>query len=308
MSRGFPRQLTSNAAVDEFVRNVLDMKDATPRERNKVVNKIVAAERNIAGAGSHASTLRTEFRHINYQQDDKRNRLRNKIVKELIENERLPDDDKIRPGHGGAKPTSGVRADKKAFYVIGPPASGKSGISNKIADLYGAYILDSDYAKRKLPEYSQQVGGASLVHEESDLLIFSNEPNNLLKHCFSHGYNIVIPKIGHNKQSIIDFCQRLVKGGYSVFLISVDLDRYLATRRAFTRYKKTNRYVPLSVIFDAYGNEPTLNYFKIKQGCSNMFSGFAQISTDVGIGESPVMLEQTNLDELLTVFGEVGKK
>ena len=53
------------------------------------------------------------------------------------------------------------------------PASGKSTIANSIADLYGAYIIDSDFAKRKIPEFGHEFG-ASIVHEESSIITFGS--------------------------------------------------------------------------------------------------------------------------------------
>ncbi|MPN02495.1 hypothetical protein SDC9_149711 [bioreactor metagenome] len=214
---------------------------------------------------------------------------------ELKELPRIKDDDSIKLGDGGAKPPSGVHAEKKAFYIIGPPASGKSKISNIIADIVGAYILDSDFAKRKLPEYARD-GGASLVHEESDQIVFSGE-NNLMSWCVSQAANLVIPKIGHTMKSINDISMGLTEKGYQIYLIAIDLDRLDATKRAYRRFIDSKRYVPLSIIFDQYSNEPLINYFRIKSDPKTVFSGFARISTDVPIGAPFQLREQTGLDE-----------
>ena len=189
------------------------------------------------------------------------------------------------------------------FYLIGPPAAGKSTIANNIADIAGAYILDSDYAKRKLPEYNNQISAASLVHEESDVLVFSYGKYNLLEYCIKKGYNMVVPKIGHNKESIIKFAEQLKQFGYSVFLISIELDRVKATQRAYNRFRSSGRYVPLSLVFDCYANDPTLNYFKIQQLDYNVFDGYAQISTDVQKGELPILLECKGIVEVENAFG-----
>lgn len=303
MGTGYNRPLIKDPEVESFVDSVLNMYDASPEDKRAVINSIIAAERNLAGAGTDASTMQQSFRDFQYRSDKERELLNNRILKELVELERLSDDDDIILGKGGAKPPKGIVSEKKAFYIIGPPASGKSGISNKIADTFGAYILDSDYAKRKFPEYSNQISGASVVHEESDQLIFRRMRGNLLAHCLSQGHNIVIPKIGHQLDSIVAMCNALKTQGYAVYLISVDLDRIKATWRAYMRYHQTHRYVPLSLVFDGYGNDPTLNYFKAKQQHSNLFSGFAQISTDVPIKEPCILLEEQNLPELNTIYG-----
>ncbi|MFT4145243.1 MAG: hypothetical protein QM644_12375 [Mobilitalea sp.] len=46
-----------------------------------------------------------------------------------------------------------------------------------------------------MPEYTNQIGSASLVHDESSALIFDLEDGNLLGYCVERNYNIVIPKI-----------------------------------------------------------------------------------------------------------------
>ena len=60
--------------------------------------------------------------------------------------------------------------DRKAFLVMGLPASGKSSaVAESVAKENGALIIDSDLVKEKLPEFS---GGllASAVHNESSLI------------------------------------------------------------------------------------------------------------------------------------------
>ena len=159
-------------------------------------------------------------------------------------------------------------------------------------------LLDSDFAKRKLPEYCNQIGAASLVHEESSEIIFNTKKDSLMSRCLTSKYNIVIPKIGDNIDGIISFCKDMSHSGYKIFLVSVDLDRQEATKRAYYRYKKSGRYVPLSLIFDKYGNQPTLNYFRLKQLHFSLFCGFAQFSTSVPIGASPLCFETINMNEL----------
>lgn len=295
----FCRVLSTDIEVEYFVDGILKITDV--KQKRIAINKIAAAERNIIGYSFVPTLTHKDNRDFMCRDDNSRHSLRCKIVEELIQQQRLEDEDKIALGTGGAKPLKeDVKAQKKAYYIIGPPASGKSGVANKIADLYGAYILDSDYAKRKLPEYKNQIGSASLVHEESDSLIFYNKDKNLLEHCIKNGYNMIIPKIGHNVKKIIEFCEALKKVGYQAFLISIDLDRQKATQRAYYRYIETKRYVPLALIFDSYGNQPTINYFKIKQQNlkTNIFSGFAQISTDVLKGKNAILKEEENMDEL----------
>lgn len=105
------------------------------------------------------------------------------------------------------------------YYIIGLPASGKSSLTNLLSDNNGAVILDSDMAKRKLPEYDNIDGGASLVSEESSAIIMSHKRQNLLSTCVEAGMNIIIPKIGHTLEGIIDFNKIMkAKKGYIAYL------------------------------------------------------------------------------------------
>ena len=292
------RMLYSDVDVEYFVDNILEINN--PNEKRVAINLITSAERNMQGYDCVQTLTHRDYRDFEYRNEKIREQLRASIIDELIVKTRLDDDNEISLGNGGAAPKTQLKAEKKMFYVIGPPAAGKSGISNKIADAIGGYILDSDYAKRKFPEYKNQIAGASLVHDESDKLIFSYNNGNLLEHCIENNYNMVIPKIGYSLNKVSDFCGIMKDIGYSVFLISVDLDRAKATQRAYNRFKESGRYVPLSSIFDAYANEPTLNYFRFKQmNANDIFDGFAQFSTDVF---PPTLIEQENLEMLVNLF------
>lgn len=289
----FCRKLEKNIDIEYFVDGILCVEE--DEEKEVVINKIAEAERNIRDYEDYSTLRHKENRHHSFRDEKVRKRLRNQIIEELFDQNRIEDDDLICLHKGGAKPNNPISGNGIAFYLIGPPASGKSTIAAKIAEFYGCYILDSDFAKRKLPEYGYQIGAASLVHEESNAIIFGE--NGLMDRCLGKNLGLVIPKIGHDIGSIIVFCEGLKKAGYKVYLISVDLDRQKATQRAYNRYVKTHRYVPLSLIFDGYGNQPSLNYFKLKQQWSKLFDGFAQISTDVHIDEPVLVIENSGIDD-----------
>lgn len=293
------RPLTSNVLVEPFVNGVLKISDRI--ERKNAILKIGEAERQCSYFSQSSTLHNADYRDCDYKTSEQRELLREEILDDLKNNQRIENDDNICLGVGGAKPLTDVKSDSQLFYVIGLPASGKSGIANIIADYYGAYILDNDYAKRKLPEFSMN-GGASLVHDESDEIVFNNKNDNLLLFCLRNHYNIVVPKIGHNKRSVSEFCQMMSNCKYTVNLISVDLDRSLATQRAYYRFKDTQRYVPLSLIFDVYSNQPSLNYFKIKQENPSYINGYAQISTDVPKGSEPILLEEQNIKNFRKIF------
>jgi len=254
--------------------------------------RIAAAEMQQAGIEDKDTLNSSECRVHENLSDESRVELREKIYKDLINKKRLDNDNNIKLNKGGSLPQTPLKNDKQAFYIIGLPASGKSIVANNLSDKYGAIILDADYAKRKFPEYNHDYG-ASVVHEESSVVIYGgkgkykDEPS-VLSYAVENNYNIIIPKIGDNKQKILNLTQALNDQGYSIHLILVRLDREKATIRALLRFIKTKRYVPLSMIFDTFSNEPTITFFDLKNnvnGCANkLFKSFTMISTDVPYG------------------------
>ena len=291
------RILFTDIEVERFVDGVLEITDIA--KKREAINSITAAERNILTYPHFSTWLKDDCRDFEWRDDKRRELLRKQIINELYTLKRLDNDDDIVLGLGGSAPKYKPKFEKKAIYVIGPPASGKSTISSTLADIYGAHIVDSDYAKRKLPEYTNQIGAASLVHDESSHIVFDTMSDSLLSRCFEYGNNIVVPKIGDDINGILRFAKNLKSIDYNVYLVSIDLDRQKATQRAYNRYISTKRYVPLSLIFDRYGNQPTLNYFKIKQLYSSLFAGFAQISTDVPYGEPAKTIEIESMNEII---------
>lgn len=288
------RPFDNSRLVEHFVKNVLEITET--KECRKAINKIIDAELQNSSLNEKTTLLHDDFRDLDYKTEISRKGLRKRIFEELIENERLDDDDKIKLGLGGAIPHGKKIQDKKqAFLVIGLPASGKSVVTSMISDNYGAVILDSDFAKRKLPEYRTTYIGASLVHDESNRIVFGSidDECNMLEYCCNLNFNIVIPKIGHNIDEILEFTDTLKKDfGYDVHLTLVSLDRKKATKRAYFRFVKSKRYVPLSLIFDWYSNEPILTYYRIRN--HNNFTSYGKISTDVPIGDPYIFIEASD--------------
>lgn len=284
---GCRRPLDSNILAEDFVRNVLKK----VRDYRRPVRKIVDAELALEKLEGHPTNTHKEYRDLRYRSNDERELLRARILKELTFEERLSDDDEIELGRGGARPSE-ARSERIAYIVSGSPASGKSKIAVDLANEYGAYILDSDYAKRKFPEYHQYPGGASLVHKESYDIVFENK-KSLFEYCIYSGYNMVIPLVGKSYRSVDGICKQLIQCGYTVHIVNVALDGYKCVARAYKRFEKTNRYVPLSYVFDEVGNDPELVYFQIKRAYKDNESigSFTQISTDVELGASLEILE-----------------
>ncbi len=71
----------------------------------------------------------------------------------------------------GAVSFSGeIRCEKRMDIVIGLPASGKSSaVVEPLSELYKSRVIDSDEAKRLLPEFNNG-WGAGVVHKESQII------------------------------------------------------------------------------------------------------------------------------------------
>lgn len=298
MAKKTSRPLNNFELVEHFLENALDY-DIEDNENYEIIPKIVSTELNIENFDESLISLYSKsYRVLPYRKETYRRKLHDQIVSELLVEKRLDNDDEIKLGKGGAFPEQGLKTSSDAYIIIGLPASGKSGISNTIADNYGAVILDSDYAKRKIPEFNALPFGATLVHEESDRIIFgennSSKFKSLFDYCRELKANIVIPKIGSNYQSVKDLIILLKKNEYKVHLTLVELDRIKATQRALIRFKETERYVPLGLIFDTYGNNSTIAFYKIITHNSDLLDSYGIISTDVKRGENPKGILKSN--------------
>lgn len=302
--KNYSRPLYNNQLAFDFLTRVLGQKNSLEVGDN--VQRIVTAEKLLQSTTAEPTMTVQNNRHPYYATDESRKSLRERIFKELAFSIRLDNDDNIKLGEGGALPKTEIKKEGKAFIIIGLPASGKSTIASEIADHYNAAIIDSDYAKRKFPEYSLPQG-ASVVHDESTLITFgaesgdSDEPS-LYEYFTKDRCNIVIPKIGHDEQSVLGLRDALLSseaGSYSeVHLVLVSVDRTISTNRALNRFISTNRYVPLSLVFDVYANDPTLTYYRIRD-CEN-WASTGKMKTEQS---SPVYVSGSDNNPVKIIFG-----
>lgn len=293
MSKYYARPINTSDLAHRFLTDALGLphNDAT----GDAAQYISSAEIVIYSKQEQPTISSSANRHHMLKSDGERRLRRKEIFNQLLTMDRLVSDDDIDLGVGGAKPPGVMPTrGKQAFFVTGPPASGKSMVASKIADAYGAYILDSDYAKRKFPEFKFDYG-ADLVHEESSLVVWGSTDAKfadelcLFQYCVKEGYNIVIPKIGHTVESITTLKDYLTDIGYEVHLTLVSLDRVKSTTRALDRFVSTKRYVPLALIFDGYGNNPILSYYRLKK--LSGWKSLGKVSTDVPRENPPVIVE-----------------
>lgn len=214
-----------------------------------------------------------------YASDKARHALRAQIARELV-TMRIPEnDDDIRIGHGGCMPRVDVRSERKAIIILGLPASGKSGVAQKMSDIMGAHIIDSDFAKRKFPEIAFP-NGADWTHEESNEVVFHSEGGPLAA-CLGFGHNMIIPKIGSDYRTILDLKKFLETMRYNVSLGLVWLAPEKALLRAVNRYKATKRYIPMSVI-EKHEDKPLKVYKKLVS--EQKWESYLHLSSDVDKG------------------------
>jgi len=311
---GFGRLLNDNIAVEHFLQNCLDIagKNVTIHGSKSVplstlASKIRDAELLQAGTGEDGTFSSFKNRLSDYRSKSQRSDLREQIVRELLELERLDDDEEIKLGVGGAKPKgAAVTGEKQAFLITGLPASGKSSIVAKIADTHGAYVIDPDYSKRKIPEFDGTMAGANLVHEESSAITLSAagyEGPSLLPTCLTLAANIVRPMVGANMEKLSSFRDLLIQEGYAVHLTTIMVDRCVAARRAIDRFIKTDRYVSLGYIFDDCANDPALVYYRYRmEACVNSKSPWASVGALSTEGEKPIRLDTWGADNPASLF------
>lgn len=303
MSQNFARLLSDNDLVRHFLNDVLNFDHS---EYENIVERIVDGELGAVKSTKESQTISsTKNRSSKYLDDITRWQLRKQIIEELYNLKRLEKDDEIALANGGAMPNSNLKSDKQAFIIIGLPASGKSGVAAGIAEDFGAVILDSDFAKRKLPEYPNHLYGASVVHVESSQITFGfrdnpNKVKSLYEKCLENDHNVVIPKIGDSYEDVIKLAKALIENnGYDVHLISVQLFKRDATIRAIKRYNSTKRYVPLGLIFDGYGNDPYLAYYYIRCKHSDLFKSIGCVSNDVPENHNPICIDSLGSSPIL---------
>lgn len=175
--------------------------------------------------------------------------------------------------------TGAARKEHKIHLVLGPPASGKSFMSDKYVKELGAKLLDSDEVKAMFDEFAGGAG-ANRVHEESKQVL-----DKVMAVALSEGDNIVHPIVGGNPKKVVDLINRLKSHGYSVSVTTVDLPIETTLRRALSRYEKTGRYISPSYIVDEVGAGPMRTHQHLVE--NGIGDSHEIISTDVPRGENP---------------------
>jgi predicted ABC-type ATPase len=174
--------------------------------------------------------------------------------------------------------------EKTATIVIGPPAAGKSAISNPLAIKYNATIIDPDEAKKIFPEFQGGVGG-NAVHRESKALI--EDVNEI---AMARGDNLVYPKVGAKPDKIRKQILDLKDKGYKVNLVLTELDPDLALVRMNQRFIRKGRLIN-SESAQEYIGKSNITYDILKK--EGIADGYGKIDTTTRIGEPKEIFDDT---------------
>lgn len=195
----------------------------------------------------------------------------------------------------------GVKQEKKARILLGPPAADKSTSAEQIARAEGYAIVDGDDAKKIIPEFEGGVG-ASAVHEESSLM-----SARVLQKMLARGDNVILPLVGGSPGSIEKRIATLKKAGYSVTVDLVDVHEDEAARRMASRALGSGRHISSSY-FASIGDGPLRTYEHLKGGHEDV--GFGRINGNGGPKEERYMeaLRHPTAQEGYQLFGKTGKE
>ena len=180
--------------------------------------------------------------------------------------------------------TGEIAQERRADIVIGAPAAGKSSVLvDPLSEQHKSRVIDSDDAKKLLPEYDDGKGAGN-VHRESSMI-----RDDLLVRAVENGDNLVWPTVGDKLDKLLRDIQNFRDNGYSVYLHLNELSASKATGRALGRYLSEGRFVDPEVVLKV-GDKPTQNYNYIRQQ-EGLIDGYSHYSNDVPRGEKPILYE-----------------
>jgi len=157
--------------------------------------------------------------------------------------------------------------------IIGPPASGKTTVIKPVAPMYARSVnLDVDEAKAAIPEYSQGILPAALVHEESGDMV-----EKLQARAVAAKRNIVLDVTGKSYEKTLSKVQAMKDQGYEVDLYRTHLSPLDSARNAYGRYKTSGRFVDPEFILTEVRDKPADTYERLKQ--SGLLRSWASYDT-----------------------------
>lgn len=142
------------------------------------------------------------------------------------------------------------RYESEAYIILGLPGSGKSTIAKPIMEQMGAYVIDADEIKKRIPEFQEDEDAISQVHQESVACA-----NTMMDELMNKKANMVIGKVGGYAPDILNLAKKLNENNYKIKVILNDLPFDIAMDRNKMRYEsgETKRIVPFHTIFDSDG-------------------------------------------------------
>jgi len=140
-----------------------------------------------------------------------------------------------------------------AIIVMGPPAGGKSSISQHLAQNYGAAIVDPDEAKKVIPGYDDGAGAGATHYESVELA------KAMAKQIGRDGGNIILPKVGQELKTIRSMIDDLKANGYTVDLVHTSVPIDVAQRRNLSRFLESGRLVDPDYIAKEVDEKPLEN-------------------------------------------------
>ena len=190
----------------------------------------------------------------------------------------------VTDDNGHLSLTGEIRREKRLDIVIGLPASGKSSaLVEPISEQYNSRIIDSDEAKKLLPEYNDG-WGAGIVHTESQLIA-----DRQFQTAIQNGENITYPRVGGDCAELTDIIAAVKKKGYSVYIHFNELDRNKALGRMINRFLETGRYIKPELV-TKYGGSISSTYETLKNR-TELVDGFSKWNNDVPLGCRPKLIE-----------------
>lgn len=200
----------------------------------------------------------------------------------------------VKDENGKTSMTGEVREESRLDIVIGLPAAGKSSvIVDSLSQKQGSKVIDSDDAKKEIPEFRDGIG-ANIVHKESAEIndeVFRNAKNN--------GQNIIIPIIGSNPASVKEkYIDPMKEKGYRVFVHYVEVQPETARMRMLGRFITDGRFVDYKNL-ERYTNEDGSSKcdrsFEVLKEDPNV-DGYTHWDNDVEEGEPARLVEAHNVD------------
>lgn len=153
-----------------------------------------------------------------------------------------------------------ARKERIAHIIMGGPGTGKStALGDTLVKESGALLIDSDEAKKFIPEFDGGKG-AGVVHVES-----SDITDRVLARAALAGDNIVNPVVGKTLTSLDSKISDLVAMGYQVHLHLVDLPVDGAVQRVLGRMKSSKRFVDTDYVVNDVDGKPKANFEHLRE-------------------------------------------